>query len=609
MAEAGVISSSERGEAAAAVRAVLARRAAAVFSAALGVALAMPSLGAGLCADDWLQLLVARGLHPFAGLPASRFDLFSFAGRDPGSTKALVDAGVFPWWADPSMKLAFFRPLSALTHLLDTAAWPGSPALMHAQSLFWFGLALLAVGAFYRRMLPGWAAGAAALLYAVDDAHGLAVGWIANRNAMIAVACGVPALIAHDRYRRDGWRAGAFVGPLWFALALCAGESSIAVFGYLLAYAICLDEAPLRRRAASLAPYVAVGAVWRLLYGALGYGVAGSGVYVDPAGDPLTWLRVAPARALHLLAGQFALPWSDFASVWPLFSPRAAAIALAVAAVTVAALAALFAPLCARDRLARFFALSTLLSVAPIASTFPADRLLFFTGVGAMGLVARFLERAPRRAWFAPAAAGLLLVHGALAPALLVFRSAHAMTAVERPLLAADRSLPTTDALAGRTLVLVDAPADFIPSYLWLMRGTAGRPLPALRQLSGGASAVRVWREDARTLRLRLADGFLANEPDRMLRDPFRRPFAQGEQVQLAGLRIEITALLADGRPAEVRAVFDRPLDDPSLVWAAWDRTGFRPFTPPRPGESVELPPTDLIEAFFPRVARLRSPR
>ncbi|HUJ26979.1 MAG TPA: hypothetical protein VLW85_13225, partial [Myxococcales bacterium] len=543
MAEAGVIEG-QAADALHAVRGFLARRAAVVSGALVGVALAMPSLGAGLCADDWMQLLIARGLRPFAGLPASRFDLFSFAGRDPGSTRALIDAGVFPWWADPSMKLAFFRPLSVLTHLADQALWPDTPALMHAQSLFWFALALLAVGAFYRRVLPGWAAGAAALLYAADDAHALAVGWIANRNAMIAVACGVPALIAHDRWRRDGSRAGAVAGPLLFAVALCAGESAIAVFGYLLAYATCLDRGSLCRRAASLAPHAAVVAAWRLCYGALGYGTVASGVYFDPASEPLAWLRAAPARAAHLLAGQFALPWSDFAPVWPLVSARAAAIALAVAASSVVLLAITFAPLCARDRTARFFALGTLFSVVPVASTFPADRLLFFTGIGAMGLIATFLERAPRRAWFAPAAAALLVLHGALSPAMLAFRSAHAMTAVERPLLEADRSLPSTLALAGRTLVLVDAPADFIPSYLWLMRGTAGQRLPALRWLSSGTGAVRLWREDARTLRVRPADGFLGHEPDRMLRDPFRHPFARGQSIELTGLRIEVTDLL-----------------------------------------------------------------
>jgi hypothetical protein len=265
---------------------------------------------------------------------------------------------------------------------------------------------------------------------------------------------------------------------------------------------------------------------------------------------------------------------------------------------------ALFTPLCRRDPLARFLAMATLLSVVPICSTFPADRLLFFTGVGAMGLIALWLERSPRRGAYWPAAIALLLVHGVLAPPLLAFRAARALTPVERPVVRADQSLPSTAELAGRTLVLVNPVADFIPSYVWLMRSTAGQPMPRLRWLATGTSAVSLLREDARTLRVRPQHGFVASESEQLLRDPVRHAFAPGDVIQLDGLRIEVTDALPDGRPAEVRARFDRSLDDPSLCWAAWDRTAFKPFVPPAVGQRIELPPVSAVEALFPQVAR-----
>ncbi|MCA1662772.1 MAG: hypothetical protein LC659_00595, partial [Myxococcales bacterium] len=122
--------------------------------------------------------MVARGAHPVAGLPDSRFDLFSFVGHRRADTFKQMDAGVLPWWTDPEVKLAFWRPLSALTHVVDWRVWPRSPAAMHVHSLLWFALALIAVAAFYRRFFAAfggggaWAAGLAILLYAVDDAHG-----------------------------------------------------------------------------------------------------------------------------------------------------------------------------------------------------------------------------------------------------------------------------------------------------------------------------------------------------------------------------------------------------------------------------------------------------
>jgi hypothetical protein len=53
-----------------------------------------------------------------------------------------VDAGrrLLPWWSDPTIHIDFARPLTALTHVLDYALWPGTPALRHLHSLLWFAL-------------------------------------------------------------------------------------------------------------------------------------------------------------------------------------------------------------------------------------------------------------------------------------------------------------------------------------------------------------------------------------------------------------------------------------------------------------------------------------
>ena len=565
---------------------------------ALGILLAAPSLTTGLCADDWLQSLVARGLHPFAGLPESRLDLFSFAGHDPRTIAPLIDAGMFPWWTDPTVKLAFWRPLSSLTHLLDWSLWPGSPWLMHLHSLLWFGLALAAVAAFYRRFLgPVATAGLATVLYAVDDAHGPAVGWIANRNAMVAVAAALPVVLLHDRWRRDGWRAGAWLGPLLLGVALLAGESSLAVVAYLVAYALCLDRARWRARVVSLAPHLAVVVVWRVVYRGLGYGTAASGVYLDPGSDPLAFVAALPSRAAYLIASQLALPWSDFATMWPFVSARAATVALTLAALTVALAVLLFLPLCRRDPVARFFAVGALLSVVPIASTFPADRLLWFVGVGAMGLVARWLATAPRAPWAAAVSALLVFLHLIVAPPLLALRS-RSMNTVGRPLRRANDSLPASAALAGRVVILVNPPADLFAGYLVLLRAADGDPLPPLHWLATGTSAVELTRTDERTLRVRPDGGFIPFISEHMLRDP-RRPILRGSEIRMRALTIEVTEVGPDGRPAEVMAHFDRSLDASSLYWARWEGGRYVAFSPPPVGARVVLPATSFLEAVF----------
>jgi hypothetical protein len=577
---------------------------------ALAVALAAPSITTGLSADDWLQRMIAGGQHPVAGLPKSRFDLFSFVGHDRSDTYLQMNAGVLPWWTDPDVKLAFWRPLTALTHLVDWSLWPASPRAMHVHSLLWFALALLAVAVFYRRFFAAfgeadgaggralpWAAGLAIVLYALDDAHGPAVGWIANRNAMLAIAFALPVLVVHDRWRREGWRAGAWLAPPMLALALGAGESALAVAAYLAAYALCLDRGPWRGRVLSLAPYVAVVVVWRVLYHALGFGTAYSGVYVDPGAEPLAFLRILPSRAMFLLAGQLFTPWSDFAALWTFVSPHAARNALVFCTVVVALFVALFWPLCRRDRLARFFALGAIGAVVPICGTFPADRLLWFVGVGAMGLVARWLELRPR-AWWAAIVAGLLvLVHLVAAAPLLAIRS-RSMETVSKPLRRADASIPPSETLHGGMVVMLNPPSDIFCAYIYILRASEGRPLPPTRWLATGTSDVTLTRLDERAIRVRPEDGFIPFVSERMLRR-LDRPFVRGQQIHMSGVDITIEEVLPDGRPAQALARFDRSLDDPSLHWFAWHKTGFQPWTPPPVGGRVVLPAQSFLDAVF----------
>src|SRR5947207_6235815 len=108
----------------------------------LGVTLASPSLATGLIADDRLHELLLRGQPGIAGLSPKTLDLFDFANGDPTPTERLMNHGVFPWWTDRHVVLAFLRPIAGATHWLDHRLWPGIPALMHLQSLLWLALLL-----------------------------------------------------------------------------------------------------------------------------------------------------------------------------------------------------------------------------------------------------------------------------------------------------------------------------------------------------------------------------------------------------------------------------------------------------------------------------------
>jgi hypothetical protein len=231
----------------------------------VGLALASPALTADFAADDHLHRVISRDDPGIDGLRSRPLDLFVFAGSTPDENARLRDGGVFPWWTDTSLRLAFFRPVSSATHRVDHVLWPDCATAHLAHNLLWLALALFAAWAFFRRFVPvRWIAVLALALYAFDDARGPVVGWIANRNALIALALAIPVLIAHDRWRREGWMAGRWAGPALFALALGAGESSLAIVGYLIAHALWLDRGRWRDRAIALAPYHHIVVAWRV---------------------------------------------------------------------------------------------------------------------------------------------------------------------------------------------------------------------------------------------------------------------------------------------------------------------------------------------------------
>jgi hypothetical protein len=585
------------------IRRFLERKDAPWLIVALALLLASPSLFTGLCADDFIHQLLLRKHPGIAGFTFRPLDLFAFANGDPNRTHQLIDAGMYPWWTDRAVVLAFLRPITSATHFLDHLLWPNQPWLMHLQNLAWFALLLVVVNAVYRRLLRApWIATLALLLYALDDARAPTVGWLANRNALVALTLALPALIAHDRWRREGARYGAWLGPLALAAGLLSGEAALVVVAYLFAYALFIDRAPLGARVLSFAPYALVVVVWRALYVHLGYGSVGSGVYLDPGRDPLAYAAAAVTRVPVLLLAQFGLPPADFWDLYPLIFPAGRWLTLLVALVVLTALGAMILPLWKRDRSVRFWTVGCVLSTLIMCATFPHDRLLSGISLGAMALVAELLvafgHSARQTRWASFATGGLALCHVAVAPLLFPFR-ARATTSVNRVLDRAHRSVPSDASVSTRSVILVNPPLDPFVGYFLMYRAIAGEPLPKhLRWFATGVTDLSIQRVDETTLRVHPRAGFLSSFTQMMLRSP-TRPIALGERIALSGVTIEVSALTVDRRPAEILVRFAVPLDDPSLQWLQWGKHDYVPFRVPRVGETLLVPAVDMSELML----------
>jgi hypothetical protein len=553
---------------------------------AIGVALLLvaPTLFSGFALDDYVLLYRLGTETTSQWVGNAPFDLFRWL--DPTHIPRLMDGQGMPWWTFDHASCAFMRPLSSLTHAIDHWLWPHSALLMHAHSLLWFALLLFVTAKAYSRLIETrWVGGVACALFALDSAHGEAVGWISNRNALIAGVFALATLIAHDRWRRTQRAHHAMLAGLCLAAALLSGELAVGVVGYLASYALLYERGSLRARMASLLPYGFILAFWAATRAALGYGSYGLGAYVDPIREPATFASVLPERALVLMSSQIVRAVSEYYSVMPAaLQPLALLGALAVSAAF-----AWFAwpALCAR-RSMRFWAGGAALSLLPLAATVPGDRLLTLVGVGVMPVMAQAMIDAltalqGARATFA---AILAVVHFAIDPLMLPLLGL-APAVVGSPGVHAEATLPAAPAIRNQVAVVVGVPDSAVLSYVPTMRSLNGRPEPEkLYWLAAMPGELEIERRAPDVLRVTSDQGLFDRRSES--RSP-SAPLRRGDRVELSEMTVDVVALNASGQPYICDFHFSAPLEAQHYVWLAWDGKGLRHFELPAVGETKQV--------------------
>lgn len=570
-----------------------------------------PAVVSGFILDDNFHGVALRDSIESIGSKRAPWDAFSFA-KSPELTRRMIDESLIPWWSDVHARLSFLRPLTSLTLWVDYQLWPQSPVLMHLHSLVWYAFLLFAISRVYQRFAARLAssarstrsngvgfAGLALLIYALDDARAMSVGWLANRSALIALMIALAALLAHDRFRTTGRRRFLVEALGLLGVALLCAESALQAVGYLVAYALFLDPGTKKQRWQSLVPYAVLIAAWRAVYVLLGYGAVGSGLYIDPARNPLVFLEAALQRLPILLAAQFAGLSADLGDLLKYAAPELGAVLLVLVLLALGICLWLFYPLWRSRREVRFWAVGTLLSTIPVCAVAPADRLLVATGIGGSALVAIALLAALDRVRELSGGARrfftgvLAFVNLGVAPLVLPMQ-AYALVYFDDYIGRAEQTLPAGAGIADKTVVLLNVPSDEYGIYMAHHRLLRGGVMPKhLRWLATSDTDLLVSRLDDNTLQVRPREGFLPPGSLWTLRSRDYRSTV-GESLQLEGVRFTVTDVTADGRPAEVRVRFDQPLDSPDFVWMQWGNAGgFVPFKVPAPGSSVLVPAVD----------------
>lgn len=533
----------------------------------LAILLGLPALANGLTTDDRSFFVHVRqgGAAPLA--------LFDFAaGRSD-----IVDAmrtGDLPWWASPDSRIRFFRPLSSLWHYVEFTYWPHATWLMTLQNIALYAACVWIASRLYRRLLPGrFTAGLASLLFAIDEGHASAVGWISSRNTVLCALLSLLCLDAHLDARQHRSRAAHLRSAAFAALALAAGEGGIACLAYLIAYAVVQERGGWRARLQSLAPQLAVIALWMTAYAAGGYGAHGTTFYRDLTRP----LSVLTEGVLDLPLHLFSLFGISLASAALTFPPTPARLGALVLVLPLLVALARKHSWPAPDR---FFALCGALCLPSAFATLAQDRVLFTASFGAFGLIASCLS-APDASASRMARGCLIACHLVISPLLFV-PTLSANAPLDKSASQLARLLPETGA---QSTVLVNAPYEMLTMYARATYGIAqDRPAPVLQALYVGASELSVTRLDARTLEVVVARGWGELPVERGCVDRSLLP-RLGEQRTLGDMRVQVMEVNAAGRPLRVR--FE--LDLHARQWLVWQGTRAIPWTLPAVGERVAL--------------------
>ena len=552
----------------------------------LGVLLASPVLATGFSTDDY---------HSFEGALDRPFELLRRAILTPERIRAAQATGDFPWWASLNHQTPRqMRPLGAFFLWLDLRFWPGRPLPAHAHSLVMYFAMVLAAAYAYRRILSAslLTAGLAAVMFAIDDGHGITIGFIHGRSRLIAVTFAFLACVAYLRQRQDGWKPAWLLGPLAYALGLAAYEAGVLALAILLPHAAFLDPAPIRQRLRALSPYLLVTIGWRAIFSLTHSASSGAGMYADPLGEPVRFAAHAFAQLpIYLSSSLLFLPADPFL----IFSPAQYQVGWGIAVLSVAVYLWLIRDVLRRDALARFFLGVTFLAAAPACAAFISDRLLLVAQFGGCGLAARVLvvaSESDSMKWRRSIAVALIACHLVLAALLLPFRVAtmdHVFGRRQRDLFAWLRAL---DHDPEATLVVLNVPEMQVGLTFGLGRQRGDFRARGNVLLGVTDMPVTVTRIDERTLSVE-SDGYLTDRMSVFVRDPGER-MAVGDSVPVLDNIIEVAAVSEDGRPTRVLLRGHQSLSSEAYTFVTWDGTGWRRVTPPDPGRNVEYPATAL---------------
>ena len=568
--------------------------------------LMIPSLQIDFFMDDYHFLEIHEKSFPIKA--ANGEDIvnpFTIFSGDLQINKTFTEYGFVPWWTQKDLKMAFWRPLSAALSKLDFLLFGYSAIAHHIHSILWLIAYTITIGIILRHILPLRIAGLAVLIVALNEAHTIPVTWLAYRNSFISIVPALWGLWCHLRWREKNWNMGLPLSILLFTVGLLGGETALGILPYIVFYELLGHKKQLKDRFIGILPCFLVFISYLTIYKIFNFGTFGSGLYLDPMSEPISYIIAASGRIPALLADAFTgFFLSESWMLLPEFRPLQISIGIISVIVFVSLLhKSSSAQNVKTEKLTlRWLTAAAFISLLPVAASLPRGGGLLSAGLGFSAGIASItiylwqisksqVKKLVFKKWIIViSGTAIVLVHLVLSPlisiGLQIDIAKQSKIAVE-----AAQKVTQTESDATRDHILLLAPNYPIEVAFYMpliQRHYSKIPIQSWRILSLAPFNHTFLRTDSNIIQMSVVNGELLST---MLEQLFRSPltaFKIGEKIPAGFLTVEIIEIGSSG-PTTVNFHFDRDLDDKSLRFLVWEDNELKEVTPPSLGKTISL--------------------
>jgi hypothetical protein len=565
---------------------------------------------------DCIHIGVLEGLWDYPDL--GPFNLYQFADGNPQRMCEIISRGYFPWFTSPDQQVSFCRHLPSAFIALNHKICGMKPLGYVIHSLLWYMALISILGVLVKRIVPGWHGKLShpvtyltLIIFAFSTSHMLILFYSAARWLLIATTLALAGLLAHLKWREQGWKPGRYLSLIAFFLALLSGEAALAVLAYLAAYELFGLQEPFKKRIKALLPPAVLVFVYLIFYRVMDYGTGGQDLYINPMTDPIAFITALPTRLASMLAEMFFRIISFF-GIDPIV-PAMGWVTILAGAAALVICGLLFYPVWSKAsidqrRKTRWLIIGTIAAMFPLASAYPCARVTMIPFIGGSVLLAFILhhwwhklsqKRNIRQNLKSPIAwiGGLVVIvlfflHLGLSPYYYWFTAPREFKKYldhqeefnsNNPVL--NEILPHQEAIFLHPSTNIDLTYD-----VYYYRKINRLPLPgAWWQLSYSHHKHRYLRTAENKLELELIGGSMFDQvPYLSVIRSSKTPLKKGEVIKLSGLQITILEVNENG-PTRIEFKFDRSLDDERYLFFKFKDGGLHTIPPPSIGQSISL--------------------